>query len=771
MISVVIMLIVILLASCALGIISKRKTEECIPLTMMGTIVCLYIFYCLNLLIIGRFLIYVVFFAMILFAVTKIASRKVAAKENPYAPASDSVIQDNQAITARGFLFEKLFTSGTVLFLGLSVLFIIYANHLKPAVWDELRLWAAMPKALHFTEAMQVGEGSLLFTTMQSYPPGMALLVYFFTALSGTFSYGSIFAVCWIFMAALIIPAAKQLKWKQWYMLPLILFFAVVIPIVLTVNGNGPSGDWNFFFVSLYIDPILGCLMGYAFYQAINNPTRHGFDMISFSITLFVLPTLKNMGAIYACVAFVMAVVIMLVMQKNGSGWGRKILYTVIPLIAIAISYFSWQWIINRRGTGEFIDMQLSSFTGTKLVNVLKGMASWGHIPFVYYVLFFILFGLFMTFILKDIPKKAALIGAAGFVVAFLIFFYGYTSHYGLMLSSIHRYTSTFTFAAFIYFMLRFFARMNPKAEYSFRGKLIDDNYQEYQEDHEADEGELKEIAETEQKWADAGLVLHEQLKNESGQPVQSEVKATGRESDMSESSNKEMTRAEARAISKSVIVNILPSKPVNSGRLMFIEALIILAAVLLLFNSRNYQLKNDSMNEAAQMIPKLETMVQQGQDAAVLNPSGTTNLPAIGQNPETAIMIKDAGVKQYSVKHPAKCYLALGGDTRKQSQRHETYALEAIGSKLNIQNIWCDKLFNEAEDGVVTSQREMTRIWAQNLLKGGYEYVLIIDPDADILYAINEIESSALPFLQENYFVLRVVPNGGEYGITFVKP
>ncbi|MDO4734186.1 MAG: hypothetical protein Q4A51_02890, partial [Lachnospiraceae bacterium] len=108
------------------------------------------------------------------------------------------------------------------------------------------------------------------------------------------------------------------------------------------------------------------------------------------------------------------------------------------------------------------------------------------------------------------------------------------------------------------------------------------------------------------------------------------------------------------------------------------------------------------------------------------------------------------------------------GGDTRKESQKHETYALAAIGTSLNIQNIWCDKLFNEAEDGVVTDQKEMTEIWAEELLEKGYEYVLAAQADEDILYAVSRISPEIAKQLQGDSFLLQVLPADNSYKISF---
>ena len=194
-------------------------------------------------------------------------------------------------------------------------------------------------------------------------------------------------------------------------------------------------------------------------------------------------------------------------------------------------------------------------------------MTGWGHIPFLYFALFFILTGLFTTFVLKDLLKKQALIGALAFLVAFMIFFYGYTSHYGLMLSSIHRYTSTFTFAAMIYLMLRIFAILNPKMETSFKTQSSDDK------------GYRPAFL-----WMFAKDDEEGSIKQEQQNPAQE---------------NEQDAPAE-----RSLLQTIFPKRKLNAGRVLFIEILLMIVAVLLLINSKNLQLKNSSWQEAEKQAP-----------------------------------------------------------------------------------------------------------------------------------------------------------------------
>ena len=860
MISVVITLLLTLAAGWGMSRIFNRRIEECVPVFLTGTIVFLYIFYIFNLLLIGRIAVYAVCAGFI----------------------------------AAGVFFQKkrrtgCFTPGILLFLALSALFVIYAISMMPSVWDELRLWAAMPKALHYSEALQVGEGSLLYSTMQSYPPGMALLIYFFTAFFPSYSYGAAFAVYWIFVASLVLPAFRNLKWHQWYLLFPVFFLFVLFPVLLTINGGGPSGDWAYYYTSLYIEPTLGCLFGYALYQAIKKPFASAFSTASFALTLFVLPTLKNIGAMYACVVFAAAVLLYIaagrksakassdtdgfaaeasaavrmnsqseetfgepeiechkdsesrecsnssvifgeldiqchkdsetevnnqencmdshmefksaasfdelriesetncktdveVMEHRAESHnaneesnksaktGKPILSMLLCLLSIALSYISWQLVINLLGTGEFIDFKLTEFTGEKFVNVLGGLTSWGHIPFVYMIIFFIVAGLLTTFLLKDLSWKEALIIGLGVVVSFLLFLYGYVSHYGLMLSSIHRYTSVFTFACFVYLFMRIFSGVNPKTKLSFGN-------------------------------------------SEKGQnPVQNKI-----------------------GMNDSVLKTLLPKKGVKAEQILILGLIMVASSVFIMFSTKSLQLKNDSWDDAKSIIKKAEAAILYDSESIGDNVEITDQVERIAGNAESGSRAERISISDYawtasnndterlagnagiagradieSIGHnakgasnnttvsnietakvslcgdtkesgrpntqqqsefqlePAKCYLALGGDIRKESQRHETYALEAIGTSVNIRNIWCDKIFNEAVDGVVTDPQAAAEIWAKNLKAGGYEYVILAQPDEEIIDAVQRIMKDA-SFNTGDETVLKIIPCDSGYGITFL--
>ena len=437
------------------------------------------------------------------------------------------------------------------------------------------------------------------------------------------------------------------------------------------------------------------------------------------------------------------------------TGETRNVRQTVIigaalSLAAAAASYLSWQIVIHLLGNGEFIDFKLSEFTLEKLVNVLDGLATWGSIPFLYIILFFLAAGLLTTFILKDQSWKESLIAAMGILAAFLIFLYGYVSHYGLMLSSIHRYSSVFTFACFGYLFLRIFSFINPKKQIAFRTG-----------------GSRKTVVEVGGNTPEAIAFHGGASGNTTAGTGGSTLESIAFHAETSSSTTAEV--GDNSQLHGSILKTLLPKKGMRAGHVLILGVILAAIAVFILFSTRTLQLKNETWKDAENTISSAETIIQQD-----LRDSQKSSQELSGDS-----------------NRPARCYLALGGDIRKESQRHETYALEAIGTGVNIQNIWCDKLVNEAVDGVVTEPETRAAIWAENLREGRYEYVIVSRADAEIEDAIwrimtqdpateaasiNPDNAAQIPGKQKSQadsikedIVLKIVPSEGIYEITLI--
>lgn len=176
------------------AILFKKTAEETFSLIMFSTVLLMLPFYCLNLLKIGR-CIYLC--AMLVLALS----------------ACFYIKRNNGKIFLE---FIKKITPGICIYAVLCGIFTVYLKGNIVSLWDELRLWGAVPKALHFSQQLQLGENAAIFGNMQSYQPGMPLLVYFLTSFCGNFCEYQIFATYAAVAFCVFLPALKNLKWSRW---------------------------------------------------------------------------------------------------------------------------------------------------------------------------------------------------------------------------------------------------------------------------------------------------------------------------------------------------------------------------------------------------------------------------------------------------------------------------------------------------------------------------------------------------------------------------
>lgn len=320
---------IIIVASMFLAAARKDRTENILPCVFLAVVTILYPFYCLDLLKPGRIVLYAAAGLTVACAVLRIRAQR-------------------RSLTGA---LAAVATPGVLVYAGLCLLVTLYTRSNLVGLWDELRLWGAVPKAMYMMESLQVGTGSLVFPTMQPYPPGMPLLVYFMTALSPVFRDGSIFAVYGMLFFALLLPALKNLQWKHWHLFVPLTVLSALIPCIFTSHG----GDFGWFYESLFIDPILGALAGYTFYLAAAKPFASGFSYIRFFASLLTLTIIKDSGTMFALMAALCAVGLSCLAREDRRP-GKLLLRLALAAAPVVIGYFLWKWVLAEHGVATNLD-------------------------------------------------------------------------------------------------------------------------------------------------------------------------------------------------------------------------------------------------------------------------------------------------------------------------------------------------------------------------------------------------------------------------------
>ena len=265
-------------ACLATGLTSQRRTEELLPPTCIAVVLVLYPFYALTLLPVGFYV-----------AVAGLLGCWVA----------------GVWLHLRRFSREKLarfFTPATLAFLLAIIVIWMVTKRSQTRHFDELRLWAGVPHALYCTEQLQLGPDCLTYPTMQSYYPGIALFQYFFQKLGPAFSENGLFFAYSFLGLCLMIPCLRTLRWKHGlWIAPL----AIVLVLLPSTFANG-IGDFNVYYYSIYIDPLLGLAFAHTLFALWQLAHQQGwFEKINYVLSLCLLILLKDSGLLLAILSMV----------------------------------------------------------------------------------------------------------------------------------------------------------------------------------------------------------------------------------------------------------------------------------------------------------------------------------------------------------------------------------------------------------------------------------------------------------------------------------
>ena len=201
----------VILAALAVPVVlaSKRKFEECLPVSTIAMIVLLFLFGVLNIL---KAAVYVI----ALLAVLSIALGAYWAKRHG-------------GIKSYTGLF---LTPGFFLFVLIVLIMPVVCHRQALSLWDEFSHWGLAAKDMYLFDAMEYRPGT--YVTMWSVPPFITLFQYFFLKVSGAYSEPVLYAAHHIMLFILLLPVCRWIQPKKWqhivltgaifFLMPLLFF-------------------------------------------------------------------------------------------------------------------------------------------------------------------------------------------------------------------------------------------------------------------------------------------------------------------------------------------------------------------------------------------------------------------------------------------------------------------------------------------------------------------------------------------------------------------
>lgn len=315
----VITIILFVSGSLLMAIYFDKRIEETFGLNVMLCMLILYTFYCMDLLRAGLLIVCAISAAMWVFGLIK----------------TGMVSRNNPRELAR--IGRLLFTPGFFIFIAVLIAGWQIVSDNIVILSDPLRLWGAYPKALYYTDSLQLGDSSLIFGMEKGYIPGMPLLVYFFqkTGFMG-FQEPVIYFVYIFAVAVCFLPALSKITWKNWGRILFTVLVILGMPL-LFYNSYEYIDCGNFYF-SLFIDPILGIFMAYILFLLSREKSDGWFYTIQFAVSLGICVMMKDSGIGFAAVAAaVMAV--SYIRRKPRYYLAKAAVVSAVP----ALVYCSWK--------------------------------------------------------------------------------------------------------------------------------------------------------------------------------------------------------------------------------------------------------------------------------------------------------------------------------------------------------------------------------------------------------------------------------------------
>ncbi len=245
--------------------------------------------------------------------------------------------------------WSRLLPSPAVVAFLVALVVVLWFTHARyVSLWDELRLWAAYPKLLHVDGGLQVGPDSLLIGEMQTYTPGMPLFSYFVAAFSPVFAENRLFIAYGLFCVSLLAPIATRLTWRApWWIVPAGVGMALA-PLAYA-NGTVEMGD---FYASLYVDPVLGILLGHILWLIGSNAVGERAGRLQFGLALAVLFLVKS-SSLGLAVVMLLVVLVRWVHSTRGEAWRPRIRGALLLAGPFAIVVATWQPLLARLGPGS----------------------------------------------------------------------------------------------------------------------------------------------------------------------------------------------------------------------------------------------------------------------------------------------------------------------------------------------------------------------------------------------------------------------------------
>lgn len=238
---------------------------------------------------------------------------------------------------------EPIFSVGLLLILIAAVSIVLFTRGRMVTDMDSFEQWAFVVKKMYLTNSLQSAIGQ--YATTALYPPGIALLEYYFMRFSPVFQESILFSAKNILAFSLLLPLFRHLERKQWKNVLLVGGVALIFPFL----------EYASFDVSLEVDALLGLLFGWVLMQGTDKKQIDLFSLISLALGGFLLSMTKVSGIVFVIIA-TMILLFFHIWNNTGtrkvkqSNARHQILLTAMLLLGGIIGVSSWYLFVRSSG-------------------------------------------------------------------------------------------------------------------------------------------------------------------------------------------------------------------------------------------------------------------------------------------------------------------------------------------------------------------------------------------------------------------------------------
>ena len=290
----------------------KKRYEEMLPLTVFSIMLIMFIFFLFNKLVFGLYFIYLLCTFLYLFSIYYIIKNADKRKD----------------------ILKRFFSPGFLIFILSAITIFIITKDFFVALCDELRLWAAYPKALYYYNDTDLYH---VLGNMQGRIPGMPVFMYFITKTLGVFKDSILFLSYGIVSLSIFLPLAKKVTWKKWYLVILLSILFIFFPLAFANNNF----DYISYYRTLFIDPILGLIFGYSIYLVYKG-FKEKTDYITFIVVICSMCLIKEIGMMLSLISAILFMYFSIINRKKEKRNKKVLKKSLICLLSVLIISIGW---------------------------------------------------------------------------------------------------------------------------------------------------------------------------------------------------------------------------------------------------------------------------------------------------------------------------------------------------------------------------------------------------------------------------------------------